>query len=329
MVGGPDCPGQRPGRASVGPDPRAGMVAAPVGAPASIRLGLQWGPTRGPGWSLLQGPALGVGGLGLQWGPTRGPGWSRSACARRLTPCSLQWGPTRGPGWSQGRRRGGCGRDRPASVGPDPRAGMVACKVGSGAEKRVVLQWGPTRGPGWSRPITWLAGNPASRLQWGPTRGPGWSTDRYNEPRTILGALQWGPTRGPGWSQTLAVGQRLLLSSFSGARPEGRDGRQCPERVPGSVCEGFSGARPEGRDGRDVIAGMLDETGGLQWGPTRGPGWSDTFPGLLEVAAGLQWGPTRGPGWSHALQFRLGSQPVASVGPDPRAGMVGHHLRRR
>ncbi len=62
----------------------------------------------------------------------------------------LQWGPTRGPGWSRGSQDPSV-RPVPASVGPDPRAGMVEVILNRDTAQAMLLQWGPTRGPGWSR----------------------------------------------------------------------------------------------------------------------------------------------------------------------------------
>ncbi len=230
----------------------------------------------------------------LQWGPTRGPGWSTSIRLTEARTLPLQWGPTRGPGWSWAATSTGgppdCfsgarpeGRDgrigvddlkgkRPiASVGPDPRAGMVAGRGGPvvGAHQASV-------GPDPRAGMVVLTGScgrwPPNTLQWGPTRGPGWSG---------------GPPRSTSRRST----------RFSGARPEGRDGR--------------------GGQGASEYRLML-----LQWGPTRGPGWS---PGLTQEQHLLRLASV-GPDPRAGMVVRHRGPPhlasVASVGPDPRAGMV-------
>ncbi len=46
-----------------------------------------------------------------------------------------------------------------------------------------------------------------------------------------------------------------------------------------------------------AILEFIADIGLLQWGPTRGPGWSSGSPtGEAEADRKLQWGPTRGPG---------------------------------
>ncbi len=206
----------------------------------------------------------------LQWGPTRGPGWSFVRANRVVSSNCFSGARPEGRDGRRGlRRTPGCatscfsgarpeGRDgrgrheRPyihhgASVGPDPRAGMVGVSPG-------------TRG----RPVQ-------------ASVGP--------DPRAGMVASSLGPSSSS-------------RAGFSGARPEGRDGRRWSPRAQRPRCNasvgpdpragmvegsqarhallapGFSGARPEGRDGRGDDALNEYAHGLLQWGPTRGPGWS-------------------------------------------------------
>ncbi len=265
---------------------------------------------------------------------------------------ALQWGPTRGPGWSWARdhrdRRG----HRHASVGPDPRAGMVARHVQVPRIEMYPLQWGPTRGPGWSREEQ-PEGRGRQHASVGPDPRAGMvaGRDLMDAVRVMHASVGPDPRAGMvdravshGRCHTLAsvgpdpragmvVPRRLLMRAGHEAAsvgPDPRAGMVGWRRRPGVTrTRRFSGARPEGRDGRGCSVRRAVAAEGLQWGPTRGPGWSaDGLGGLVTtlvasvgpdpragMVAGtptyatsaeimLQWGPTRGPGWSFSPCFR-------------------------
>ena len=83
----------------------------------------------------------------------------------------------------------------------------------------------------------------------------------------------------------------------------------------------FNGARPEGQDQTRRPLGLerLAETA-LQWGPARRPGSDDVPRRCLLVSPNrLQWGPARRPGSDGRLQPGRLHDPVASMGPGPKA----------
>ncbi len=271
VAGAKGCAGPRTGVASVGPDPRAGMVAPAKRSRSATRCWLQWGPTRGPGWSADHtfNPWLGC---QLQWGPTRGPGWSFGGTPRRSYTMPASVGPDPRAGMVESQDVVGQATRSLASVGPDPRAGMVAGPVSHG-RCHTLASVGP---------------DPRAGMVVEDSQG-----GRYRRHGCFSGARP----EGRDGRRASTRGARPSMKRFSGARPEGRDGRTCA-RTRRASAPGFSGARPEGRDGRHWRPVYEDPHRKLQWGPTRGPGWSCLDP----VTERGSW--------------------LASVGPDPRAGMV-------
>ncbi len=185
---------------------------------------------------------------------------------------ALQWGPTRGPGWFAVAWGAGV-RDRWASVGPDPRAGMVGFRGVPWPISLDMLQWGPTRGPGWSTRNSVDGRRMHQRASVGPDPRAGMvGWDRSGPPDHAGASVGPDPRAGMVGRCTAACPAPSLC--FSGARPEGRDGRGglppdevrhlfasvgpdpragmvgCCGASARSTAPGFSGARPEGRDGR-------------------------------------------------------------------------------
>ncbi len=314
----------------------------------------------------------------------------------------LQWGPTRGPGWSGGGRRPHGGEPVRASVGPDPRAGMVAVdldqvglrptlasvgpdpRAGMVASSRARTRSGPSGFSG-ARPegrdgrrSRWVHGRDPVRASVGPDPRAGMVDDTTTalthppwasvgpDPRAGMVAsragddedaaegfsgarpegrdgrqdgtglsrgrvgLQWGPTRGPGWSPTTGLGCPGPSSCFSGARPEGRDGRRWGRRYRRHDHR-FSGARPEGRDGRAPGIRPDLERRGASVGPDPRAGMVGCSVWWVRCADArpLQWGPTRGPGWScpSGPHGRCVDRSFSGARPEGRDGRPSGRIR--